>query len=84
VIPPYPPSNGFVPVPGCWICAALHRTARAAWYRHDGLTLRDWLSVTAGGMRHRMADHGLPARDGPEGAPDDGRADGRADGQGEM
>ncbi|MFE2570423.1 hypothetical protein [Streptomyces mirabilis] len=59
---PDPPRNAFAPVPGCWTCAAVDTVARAAWRREGGLTLRDWLSVTASGMRHRMHDHGLQPR----------------------
>lgn len=59
-----PPSNAFVPVPGCWICAVVDAVARAAWAGEGGLALRDWLSVTASGMRHRMYDHGLQPRPG--------------------
>ncbi|MEU0033429.1 MULTISPECIES: hypothetical protein [unclassified Streptomyces] len=55
-----PPSNGFVPVPRCWICGVLATVAQAAWHGEEGLTQRDWLSVTGSGMRHRMHDHGLP------------------------
>ncbi|MGI5513345.1 hypothetical protein [Streptomyces sp. CA-106131] len=55
-----PPSNGFMPVPDCWICAVVQTVAEAAWHGEDGLTLHTWLSVTASGMRHRMTDHGLP------------------------
>ncbi|MEV6742019.1 hypothetical protein AB0N14_36055 [Streptomyces sp. NPDC051104] len=56
--PADPPSNAFEPVPGCWICTAIDTVARAAWREEGGLTLRDWLSVTASGMHHRMRDHG--------------------------
>lgn len=59
---PDPPTNAFVPVPGCWACAAIDTVTQAAWRREGGLTLRDWLSVTASGMRHRMHDHGLQPR----------------------
>ncbi|MFD4549526.1 hypothetical protein ACFVXW_16005 [Streptomyces sp. NPDC058251] len=59
---PVPPTNAFVPVPGCWTCAAVDAVARAAWRREGGLTLRGWLSVTASGIRHRMQDHGLQPR----------------------
>ncbi|MGW2098641.1 hypothetical protein ACWC4C_36930 [Streptomyces olivaceoviridis] len=52
-----PPSNAFVPVPGCRLCAALEAVAVAGWRGEDGLTPRDWLSVTASGMLHRMDDH---------------------------
>jgi len=41
------------------MCDVIESVARAAWRGEDGLTLRDWLSVTASGMRHRMDDHGL-------------------------
>ncbi|MFJ2816867.1 hypothetical protein [Streptomyces sp. NPDC087294] len=54
-----PPANAFVPVPGCWACVLLDDVARAAWHGEDGLTLADWLSVTASGLRHRLWDHGL-------------------------
>ncbi|MFG2813559.1 hypothetical protein [Streptomyces sp. NPDC048410] len=50
-----PPVNAFVPVPGCWICALLATVAHDAWHGRDGLTPRDWLSVTASGMAHCMA-----------------------------
>jgi hypothetical protein len=53
-------SNGFMPVPGCLICAVVQTVVEAAWHREDGLTLHTWLPVTASGMRHRMTDHGLP------------------------
>lgn len=56
-----PPSNAFVPVPSCWMCTVIDSVARAAWHSEDGLDLRDWLSVTASGMRHRVNDHGLHA-----------------------
>lgn len=62
---PPPPSNAFVPVPGCWTCALLHSVAVAARYGEEGLELRHWLSVTASGMQHRMHDHGLPPQDRP-------------------
>ncbi|MER6466087.1 hypothetical protein ACWC4D_23825 [Streptomyces sp. NPDC001288] len=63
-----PPSNAFVPVPGCWVCACLHTVATAAWHGEDGLSLRKWLTVTASGMRHRMTVHRLsPAGDGEAG-----------------
>lgn len=52
-----PPSNAFVPVPGCWLCAALDDIVRAAWRGDDGLRPADWLSVTASGIRHRLHDH---------------------------
>lgn len=52
-----PPANAFVPVPGCWLCAVLAAVARDAWWGVDGLTLRDWLSVTADGLAHRMTAH---------------------------
>lgn len=55
-----PPSNAFVPVSGCWICGILDTVARAAWRGQVGLSLRDWLSVSASGMHHRMYDHQLP------------------------
>ncbi|POX64410.1 hypothetical protein C3492_05035 [Streptomyces sp. Ru62] len=54
-----PPPNAFAPVPGCRLCAALEAVAVAGWRGEDGLTPRDWLSVTASGMLHRMADHRL-------------------------
>ncbi|MCX4420300.1 hypothetical protein [Streptomyces mirabilis] len=54
-----PPSNAFVPVPQCWICTVVEAVAQAAWIGEGGLTLRDWLSVTASGMHHRMHDHGM-------------------------
>lgn len=55
-----PPSNAFVRVPGCGLCAALEAVAVAGWHGEDELTPRDWLSVTASGMLHRMVDHRLP------------------------
>jgi hypothetical protein len=58
--PDLPPSNAFVPVRACWMCAVIDDVARAAWHGEDGLAPRDWLSVTASGMWHRMNDHGLP------------------------
>lgn len=54
-----PPSNAFAPVRLCWICTAIESVAQAAWRGEDGLELRDWLSVTASGMQHRMNDHSL-------------------------
>ncbi|MDF3300225.1 hypothetical protein [Streptomyces tropicalis] len=61
-----PPANAFVPVADCWVCALLHTVARVAWHGESGLTLRDWLSVTASGMHHRVADHRLePAAPDP-------------------
>ncbi|MFJ1536835.1 hypothetical protein ACIOFV_52775 [Streptomyces mirabilis] len=59
---PDPPTNAFVPVTDCWACASVDAVAQAAWRRESGLTLRDWLPMTASGMRHRMHDHGLPPR----------------------
>ncbi|MDH6701302.1 hypothetical protein P3T26_005793 [Streptomyces sp. MAA16] len=56
----HPPSNAFVPVPGCWVCLLLDDVAHAAWRGDDGLRLADWLSVTASGMGHRVRDHGDP------------------------
>ncbi|MFD5759664.1 hypothetical protein ACFWIZ_31920 [Streptomyces sp. NPDC127044] len=56
---PDPPTNAFVPVPHCWACASVDAVAQAAWRRESGLTLRDWLPMTASGMRHLMQDHGL-------------------------
>jgi hypothetical protein len=53
------PTNAFVPVQECWICAVIEAVAEAAWLGGNDLTLRDWLSVTAGEMRHRMLDHGV-------------------------
>ncbi|MGW3111349.1 hypothetical protein [Streptomyces sp. NPDC001091] len=52
-----PPANAFVPVPGCWTCALLAGVAHGAWRGEDGLTPRDWLSVTASGILHRMTAH---------------------------
>jgi hypothetical protein len=54
-----PPLNGFVPVPGCWLCRVLDSVTRSAWSAEEGLSLRDWLSATASGMRHRMVFHGV-------------------------
>ncbi|MET8978239.1 hypothetical protein ABZX85_21755 [Streptomyces sp. NPDC004539] len=59
-----PPSNAFVPVPGCWVCGLLSGVADSAWRGESGLTPHDWLSVTASGMRHRMDEHGLPPGSG--------------------
>jgi len=54
-----PPSNAFMPVQSCWMCVVIDAVTRAAWRGEDGLTLRDWLSVTASGMWHLMNDHDL-------------------------
>ncbi|MGW2938909.1 hypothetical protein ACWDA7_45850 [Streptomyces sp. NPDC001156] len=44
-----PPSNAFTPVPECWVCSVIASVAAAAWREEGGLSLRDWLSVTASG-----------------------------------
>jgi hypothetical protein len=73
-----PPSNAFVPVPGCWVCTSLYAVADAAWRGEDGLSLRKWLTVTASGMRHRMVAHGLsPSGGGEASEADEGRLSSR-------